>query len=260
MEKLDITGLNDITDIWGDNHDHASSFSKLKNLRVSFCNKLKNVIPPAMLRSSLTSEVDTHGSNTDLVTGRASEGLVEAVVSHNPYKKLQIFLKKTVRASRSVCRRTPTITEENLNDPSDISVQVPSQNTKVCPLVEMSLICLPCLEKTGLNFEDQSGAVSLYPDLKRLNINKCERLENVFIIPCTNGHLMNLEEMSVTICITMREIIGAGPAGKHKMANGIVFHKLCSLRLSYLPSLTSFWGEASGEANSQKVYLYLIAK
>ncbi|KAL1822103.1 hypothetical protein ACET3Z_008881 [Daucus carota] len=250
LEKLDITGLNDITDIWGDNHDHASSFSKLKNLRVSFCNKLKNVIPPAMLRSSLTSEVDTHGSNTDLVTGRASEGLVEAVVSHNPYKKLQFFLKKTVRASRSVCRRTPTITEENLNDPSDISVQVPSQNTKVCPLVEMRLEWLSCLEKTGLNFEDQSGAVSLYPDLKKLYINKCKRLENVFIIPCTNGHLMNLEEMSVRNCITMREIIGAGPAGKHKLANGIVFHKVVVSSTKLLAKFDQFLG--GGQWGSQQ--------
>ncbi|WOG90664.1 hypothetical protein DCAR_0309908 [Daucus carota subsp. sativus] len=67
LEMLDISGLEDITDIWGDNHDNASSFSQLKTLKVKFCNKLKNVIPPATLRSSLTSEVDTHGSHTDLL-------------------------------------------------------------------------------------------------------------------------------------------------------------------------------------------------
>ncbi|KAL1822102.1 hypothetical protein ACET3Z_008880 [Daucus carota] len=180
-----------------------------------------------MLRSSLSSEVDTHDSNIDSVgISRASEGHVKVMVSHNPNKKLQNFLTKIVRASRSACRRTPTITEENLNDSSNISVQVPSQKTRVCPLVEMYLWELPCLEKTGLNFEDQSGAVTLYPNLKRLDIDECNRLENVFI-SFTDTHFLNLEDMSVTKCMKMREIIGAG--------------------------LTSFWGCPSWEANSHKV-------
>ena len=251
-----IDGLEDITDIWGDNNDEASSFSQLETLTIRACNNLKTVIPPAMLRSSLSSEVDTHDSNIDSVgIGRASEGHVKVMVSHNPNKKLQNFLTKIVRALRSACRRTPTITEENLNDPSNsISVQVPSQKTRVCPLVKMYLWELPCLEKTGLNFEDQSGAVTLYPNLKRLDIDECNRLENVFI-SFTDTHFLNLEDMSVTECSKMREIIGAG---KQKITNDIVFHKLSSLELSDLPGLTSFWGCPSGEANSHKVYLYLV--
>nr|XP_017241456.1 PREDICTED: uncharacterized protein LOC108214152 [Daucus carota subsp. sativus]XP_017241457.1 PREDICTED: uncharacterized protein LOC108214152 [Daucus carota subsp. sativus]XP_017241458.1 PREDICTED: uncharacterized protein LOC108214152 [Daucus carota subsp. sativus]XP_017241459.1 PREDICTED: uncharacterized protein LOC108214152 [Daucus carota subsp. sativus]XP_017241460.1 PREDICTED: uncharacterized protein LOC108214152 [Daucus carota subsp. sativus]XP_017241461.1 PREDICTED: uncharacterized pro len=249
LEELDISGLEDITDIWGDNNGNAFSFFELKKLNVWNCNKLKNVIPPAKLPSSLTSEVDTLGSNTDSVAGRASEGQVKAMNSHNPNKKLQIFLKKTVLVSKSVCRRTPTITEENLNDPSDILVQVPSQNTRVCPLVEMSLQKLPCLEKTGLNFEDPSGVVSTYPYLEKLNICECNRLENVFI-SSRDANFKNLEDMSVTNCIIMREIIGAGD---QKIANGIVFPKLCSVKLTELLSLTSFWGYPSEEANSHKV-------
>ena len=118
----------------------------------------------------------------------------------------------------------------------------------------MTLQVLPCLEKTGLNFEDQSGAVSLYPNLKRLDIYECDRLENVFI-PFNDTHCMNLEEMSVANCIKMCEIIGAG---KQKNSNGIVFHKLRSLTLSDLLRLTSFWGCRSGEANHYKVHLYLL--
>ena len=251
MEELDISGLEDITDIWGDNHDNPSSFSQLKTLTVKACSKLKNVIPPSMLRSALTSEVDTLGSNTDSVTDRASQGHVKAMVSHNPNKKLQNFLKKTARVSRSVDRRTPTITirEENLNDPYNISVQVLSQNTRVCPLVHMTLWKLPCLEKTGLNFEDRSGAVSLYPNLEWLDIYECDILENVFI-PSTDGHFMNLQNMSVTKCMKMRELIGAG---QQKIANGIVFHNLYFLELSELSGLTSFLGCVSGEATSHKV-------
>ncbi|WOG90661.1 hypothetical protein DCAR_0309905 [Daucus carota subsp. sativus] len=251
LEELVIRGLSDITDIWGDNkiYENTSSFSQLKILTVRGCNKLKNVIPPSMLRGALTSEVDTLGSNTDSFTGRASQGHVKAMLSHNPKKKLQILLKKIVRVSRYVCRKTPTITEENLNDPYDISVQVPPQNTRVCPLVQMTLQVLPCLEKTGLNFEDQSGAVSLYPNLKRLDIYECDRLENVFI-PFNDTHCMNLEEMSVANCIKMCEIIGAG---KQKYSSGIVFHKLRSLTLRDLLRLTSFWGCRSGEANHYKV-------
>ncbi|KAL1822099.1 hypothetical protein ACET3Z_008877 [Daucus carota] len=149
LEELAICGLEDITDIWGDNDENASSFPQLKKLSVRGCNKLKSVIPPAMLRSSLTSEVDTLGSNTDSVTGRASERHLE-VISHNPSKKVLI------RVWRFVCRRTPTLREENLNDSYDISVQVPLQNTRVCPLVEIYLTKLPSLEKTVLNLEDQS--------------------------------------------------------------------------------------------------------
>ena len=253
---LDIYQLHDITDIWGDNNHNAPSFSQLKKLSVRNCNKLKNVIPPAaMLRSSLTSEVETLGSNTDSVTARASQRHVKAMVSGNPNKKLQNVLKKTVRGSRSVFRRSPTITEDHLNDPNDISVQVPSQNTRVCPLVEIYLAKLPCLEKTGLNFEHQSaGGVSLHPNLERLKIYRCNRLENVFI-PFSDTHFLNLEDMSVTECSKMREIIGAG---KQKITNDIVFHKLSSLELSDLPGLTSFWGCPSGEANSHKVHLYLL--
>ena len=93
--------------------------------------------------------------------------------------------------------------------------------------------------------------MSLYPDLKKLYIEGCERLENVFI-PSPDGHFMNLEDMSVTKCIKMREIIGAGT---QQIANGIVFHKLCSLKLMFLPGLTSFWGCPSGKADGHKVNL-----
>ena len=243
LEELDIRGLEDITDIWEDNHDNVSSFSQLKILLVHACNKLKNVIPPTMLRSSLTSEVDTLGSNTDSVTGRVSKRHVKAV-SHNPNKKLQNVLTKTVHALRSVCRRTPATREENLNDLSDILVQVPSQNTRICPVVGIYLKGLPCLEKTGLNCGDQSGAVSLYPNLQTLEIEDCDRLENVFI-PSLDTHLMNLEDMSVTKCIKMREII---VAGKQQTANGIVespdriitFPQLSVINLKDLPSLQDF--------------------
>ena len=59
LEELAIRGLSDITDIWGDNkiYENTSSFSQLKTLTVRGCNKLKNVIPPSMLRGALTSEV-----------------------------------------------------------------------------------------------------------------------------------------------------------------------------------------------------------
>ena len=156
--------------------------------------------------------------------------------------------------SKSVCRRTLTITEEHLNDPSDVSIQVLSQNTRVCPLVQMTLEELPCLKKTGLNFEDQSGVVSSYPNLKKLTIYKCNELEILFI-PSPDTHFGNLEDISIANCIKMREITGAG---KQKMANDIVFHKLRYLQLSDLRGLTSFWGCSSEEANNHKVHLYLL--
>lgn len=81
------------------------------------------MIPPAILHSSLAFEV---------FTGRAFEGHVKAMISHSPNKKYKFFLMKT-----SVCERTPTITEEIFYNPINITVQVRSQDTRICPLVEM---------------------------------------------------------------------------------------------------------------------------
>lgn len=79
LEVLDLSNLEDTSDIWGKhNYDEdVSSFSNLKSLGVSSCNKLEVLIPLTMLHrlqnlkllriencSSLISEVGANGSNT----------------------------------------------------------------------------------------------------------------------------------------------------------------------------------------------------
>ncbi|KAL1824724.1 hypothetical protein ACET3Z_011502 [Daucus carota] len=80
LEELHIEDLEDTKDIWA-KHDYKNvkSFSHLKSLKVSECNNLKIVIPPAMFPrlqnleslsigccDSVISEVGTFGSNAEV--------------------------------------------------------------------------------------------------------------------------------------------------------------------------------------------------
>lgn len=197
LEVLGLSNLEDTSNIWGNNNydddddDDVSSFSFLKSLIVSSCNKLEILIPITMLHR---------------------------------LQNLELLLIENCSS---------VISEVGAN----------SSNTAACSLValhDMTLLQLPSLTKTGLNSSDHYR-----------EIMDCNSLRNVFL-PSTARNSMHLKEMYVNSCEMMREIIGAG---NHESTDGIVFPELTILQLFYLPNLTCFWCDQSGEANIYKLFL-----
>ncbi|KAL1830767.1 hypothetical protein ACET3Z_000418 [Daucus carota] len=117
------------------------------------------------------------------------------------------------------------------------------KNIDVCPLLALSAIYLkelPCLEKSGLHLRNSSNATNLYPNLKTLEIFRCNNLKNVFGHSSVFRSVMHLEEIKVEECKMMREIIGEDE--QEEITHVSVFPRLKNLRLEQLPTLSGYKG------------------
>lgn len=95
-------------------------------------------------------------------------------------------------------------------------------------------------------------------NLEYLKIEDCNSLRNVFLPSIARG-LEHLKKLEVIYCKRMSEIIGTGEQ-EEEIADDtiIIFPELTKLKLNFLPELSIFWFYQAGEANSYKVFIYLL--
>ncbi|KAK9291035.1 hypothetical protein L1049_009219 [Liquidambar formosana] len=81
--------------------------------------------------------------------------------------------------------------------------------------------------------------VGSFKELRHINVNSCNRLENLFSTSIAEG-LVQLQSLSIERCEMMEEIIATKRREHRELTNKIRFPKLSTLRLVNLPSLVSF--------------------
>ena len=92
------------------------------------------------------------------------------------------------------------------------------------------------LQLRGLEVCGGPILVSSFDNLKTLVVRECHRLKILFLLSMGRD-LPQLEEMTIKDCIEMQQIMEDGDVGFNLQ---LIFPKLRSLKLGYLPKLVNF--------------------
>ncbi|MED6156588.1 hypothetical protein PIB30_015687 [Stylosanthes scabra] len=115
----------------------------------------------------------------------------------------------------------------------------PTNNNVVIPLKKLTLEYLPNLKKVWN--KDPKGSIISLPCLEEVVVNGCQSIRSLFPESVAKG---NLHKLEVRYCDKLVEIVTKDEAATHETNHKelIVFPKLTSLTLHYLPNLTYIFG------------------
>ncbi|KAL7612630.1 hypothetical protein Lser_V15G04852 [Lactuca serriola] len=206
---------------------------------------------------------DTSGPATSEGIPWSFHNLIELDVQNNNFVKKIIpssellQLQKLVKINVMWCKRVEEAFETALeaagrNGNSGIGFDESSQTTTT------TLVNLPNLREMKLNnldglryiWKSNQWTVFQFPNLTRVHIYDCKRLEHVFTSSMV-GSLLQLQELHISQCKLMEEVIVKDAdvsveEDKEKESDGktnkeiLVLPRLKSLKLQYLPCLKGF--------------------
>jgi hypothetical protein len=160
--------------------------------------------------------------------------LIEVDMDYNPRGGQTLFSSDEV----SQLQKLETVHCEWLEDVEEI---FDSQTDAEIP--NLRQVDLEWLKSLKYIWKSKHGTVLKFPNLTRLSIQYCSRLEYVFTCPMV-GSLLQLQELHISFCRSMKVIVKGEEEEEEcdAIVNAtVVFPFLKSLKLESLSSLEGFW-------------------
>eukprot|EP00261_Vitis_vinifera_P023809 XP_010655904.1 PREDICTED: probable disease resistance protein At4g27220 isoform X3 [Vitis vinifera] len=252
LESLSVRRLNNIRALWPDQLP-ANSFSKLRKLEVSGCNKLLNLFPVSVA-SALVQLQDLRIFLSGVEAIVANENVDEAapllLFPNLTYLKLSDLHQLKRFCSRRFSSSWPLLKELEVVDCAKVEILFQQINLEceLEPLFWVEQEAFLNLEELRLSLKGiveiwrgQFSRVS-FSKLSYLKIEQCQGIS--VVIPSNMVQILhNLEKLKVRMCDSVNEVIQVeivGNDGHELTDNEIEFTRLKSLTLHHLPNLKSF--------------------
>ncbi|KAM6552967.1 hypothetical protein CsatB_013729 [Cannabis sativa] len=202
LEKLELSSLGSVEMIWPHKLQEVSHMQNLKDLQVSYCNKLKYLFSSAVARSfiQLKSLHVGYCENMEEIVVIKEEGSSNDTIS---FPKLHHIVLDGLRNLKRFSRGKPLAVEcEGLmkrscrNEFEEAKLQ-PFFNQKISfPMLEK--LELSSLDSVEMIWADELEEVSYMQNLKDLNVDYCGKLKYVF--PCAMERRLALETLYIERC------------------------------------------------------------
>ncbi|KAG5551741.1 hypothetical protein RHGRI_009977 [Rhododendron griersonianum] len=255
LERLSISALPNITDIWDKKLRPAESFCKLRDLDVSSCSKLVNLVQSTML--PLRNLKSLRLQSCPMVGGvinlekREEETQEAANNTIVPFPELRTMKLGDLENIKGFCTfRSEKQTVFHAQVESCFGVREifhidglevgEGQDQCIWPLTQIRNIGLSNLPQlTCLWNKDPHGLLGLQ-SLKYLTIENCPLLRNLLTVSVAKA-LGGLKVLYLISCSTMEEVIATDEGHKEVIVDQeIVFPELRRLVLEDLPNLKCF--------------------
>ncbi|KAK6779069.1 hypothetical protein RDI58_025787 [Solanum bulbocastanum] len=245
-------------------------FTKLKSLRVSKCEKLRNLMSPSVARGALNLQklyIEDCQSMEEVITEEKEQGegimtlfpqlevlelcrlpklghffLTESTLEFPFLRKVNIdgCPEMNTFVQQGIFMSTPSL--ESVNNDDDvkaIDLNKVMFNSKVsCPSLE-NLSIIRANSITSL-FSRQLPIVPYFSKLRTLEVKSCEKLRNL-MSPLVSRGLLNLRTLNIKNCKSMEEVITEEEHQGEEITNEPLFPLLETLNLEWLPKLGHFF-------------------
>ncbi|KAF7145709.1 hypothetical protein RHSIM_Rhsim04G0055200 [Rhododendron simsii] len=229
LEELCITDLPNITDIWDKKLRPAESFCQLRNLRVSSCSKLVNVVYSTML-PQLRNLRELHLLSCPMVEGvvdlEKKEEETQEAASIVPFPELRLM---NLGGFQNIIKGFCTFRSEEQQVRFHTQVAFPK-------LEDLLLDTLG-----GIALRQLLGASE--PSIKTLLFSKCDEISTV-VSPRLFGRLQNVVLLRVESCTGVREVFHFDglEVGEGQECIGSLI-QVRKIQLNTLPKLTCLWNK-----------------
>ncbi|KAA8524650.1 hypothetical protein F0562_011073 [Nyssa sinensis] len=246
LESFTIGRLDSIKEILG---NQSESFSQLRWLGVFYCDNLRNVFSPSIVKNLV------HLQEVQISECPNMEGIVaigettrrngqegepnDEIITFPQLKTLEL---RDLPNLKSFCSSRFKKKDEETTKDKDILQAQPFFNHKdAFPSLESFTI-----GRLGSIKEIWDNQSKSFNQLRRLDVNDCKNLRNVFP-PSIVKNLEHLQEVEINECLKMEEIVTTGETTRRSGQEGepndeiITFPQLKTLKLRRLPNLKSFY-------------------
>ncbi|KAL1822225.1 hypothetical protein ACET3Z_009003 [Daucus carota] len=245
----------------------ATWFSKLTNLEISWCRKMKYLFSSNTARSLVQLQ--------ELSVSECES--MEAIIKNEGSSVGEPINFCKLKSLKIVAASARFYAENSVHPPAE------------CRPFFDGMVAFPCLETLELDYLPNTSVIwgtdcckdtlSSFCQLKYLKVSCCDKLEiliphdvqhrlhnleNIVVSKCNGlttlfapsvpGHLKHLKGLSLELCEKIRNIT---EAGEQVITHGILFPELTDVYLHNAHELKSFWGDHGGKANTSRVRVTL---
>ncbi|XP_062083067.1 disease resistance protein At4g27190-like [Humulus lupulus] len=235
LESLDLGNLTSLEMICHGKLP-VGSFKELREVEVSNCDRLKNLFPLSIVKllhhvtvseCEMMEEIVTSGREDDEATDKI-ESLQLRFLS---LQSLPNFVHFYCSQLKETCASSMIDYSKPL-----FSGTVSLPDLKELEILKMNVVTL-WPDQLPSNFDLQN--------LTSLTVESCNKIKYLFCFPMVE-RLVNLKKLKVDDCLVVEEILIRRKLGEKRMLQeNILFSKLETLSLSYLPAFKTFCSEDS---------------